>query len=146
MSCVPTINVTSVTVDTSATTHIATLMLDAPLPMRGPFKLRLSNCSGAELDPNCITPCNNPQAQVQMRHEPLSVGAVVTYSAVYNAPQCGRGIPDIIKLSQVIKQAARNCGILNGKSSYGTSKAVFLTDCLPPANASITVTTSAPAA
>ena len=68
MCCVPTINVTSVTVNT--TTNVATLALDAPLPDRGAFRLRFCNCSGAQLDPFCVTPCTNPQAKVQFSYTP----------------------------------------------------------------------------
>lgn len=66
MCCVPTINVTGVTVNT--TTNVATLALDAPLPDRGAFRLRFCNCSGAQLDPFCVTPCTNPQAKVQFSY------------------------------------------------------------------------------
>mgnify|MGYP006905529472 CR=1 FL=1 len=44
MCCVPTINVTGVTVNT--TTNVATLALDAPLPDRGAFRLRFCTALG----------------------------------------------------------------------------------------------------
>ena len=125
MCCVPTINVTGVTVNT--TTNVATLALDAPLPDRGAFRLRFCNCSGAQLDPFCVTP---------------SGGTATTYSTVYNCPCCCGAIPSFVYLSQVVKQAARCCGILNGKSSFASSGAVFLTDCLPCANVSYATTTT----
>ena len=143
MSCVPTINVTGVTVNTS--TNVAVLALDAPLPERGAFRLRFCNCSGAQLDPFCVTPCTNPQALVEFEYTPAG-GTAVTYPTVYNCPCCCRGIPDRVKLSQVVKQAARCGSILNGKSSFASSEAVFLTDCLPCANVSYTTTTTTPTA
>lgn len=139
MCCVPTINVTGVTVNT--TTNVATLALDAPLPDRGAFRLRFCNCSGAQLDPFCVTPCTNPQAKVQFSYTPTG-GTATTYSTVYNCPCCCGAIPGFVYLSQVVKQAARCCGILNGKSSFASSGAVFLTDCLPCANVSYATTTT----
>lgn len=138
MSCVPTINITGVAVNTS--TNVATLTLDAPLPARGCFRLRFCNCSGAQLDPYCVTPCSNPQAKVEFSYTPTG-GTATVYPTVYNCPCCGK-VPDIVKLSQVVKQAARCNGILNGKSSFASSESVFLTDCLPCANVSYTTTTT----
>lgn len=142
MSCIPCITVTGVSVNT--TSNVATLTIDSPFPARGPFKLRFCNCNGSRLDPYCVTPCTNPQASVEFSYTP-SGGTATTYATVYNCPGCACGVPDTVKLSQVVKQAARSGGILNGKSSYGTSGAVFLTDCLPCANVSYTTTTTAAA-
>ena len=103
--------------------------------------LRFCNCSGAQLDPFCVTPCTNPQAKVQFSYTPTG-GTATTYSTVYNCPCCCGAIPSFVYLSQVVKQAARCCGILNGKSSFASSGAVFLTDCLPGANVSYATTTT----
>lgn len=138
MCCVPTINVKSVTVNT--TTNVATLALDAPLPAAGAFRLRFCNCSGAPSSPYCITPCTSPQAKVQFVYTPTT-GTAIAYNIVYNCPECCNAIPNFVFLSQVVKQAGRCGNILHGKSSFAASGAVFLTDCLPCANVSISEAT-----
>lgn len=140
MSCIPVITVTGVSVNT--TSNVATLTTNAPFPDRGPFKLRFCNCNGSQADPYCVTPCTNPQAAVEFSYTPTG-GTATTYATVYNCPCCKCAVPDTVKLSQIVKQAAKCGGILNGKSSYGTSGALFLTDNLPCANVSYTTTTTA---
>lgn len=140
MSCIPVITVTGVNVNT--TTNVATLTTNAPFPDRGPFELRFPNCACNQLDPLCVSPCANPQAAVEFSYTPTG-GTAVTYATVYSCPCCKCAVPDTVKLSQIVKQAARSGGCLHGKSSYGTSGALFLTDNLPCANVSYTTTTTA---
>lgn len=143
MSYVPLLNVTGVSVNT--TTNIATLTLDGPIPNAGRFKLRFCNCSGSATQPGCISPCDNPQAKVQFSYTP-SGGTATTYANVYSCPCCCCATPNNVVLSQIVKQAAKCGGIINGNSGYGNTGAVFITDCLPCANVSYTTTTSTPAA
>lgn len=142
MNYVPLINVTGVSVNT--TSNLATLTLDGPLPNSGRFKLRFCNNAGGCPQSGCISACDNPQARVQFSYTP-SGGSATVYANVYTSPCCCCSNPDTVKLSQIVKQAARCCGIVNGNSGYGTTGAVFITDCLPCANVSYTTTTSATA-
>ena len=118
--CIPLLDVKSVSVNTKA--NVATLTLDAAPPAIGLFNVRFCNATGLCCQPICITPCQTPQATVELAYGSLT----------YTAYNCHTG--GVFTLSQIVKHCM-DCGpLLHFRSGYASSGIVLNMDCLPCSN------------